>query len=53
MDRHDEILASAADRGVAVTVNMPLAKGRLPQFVGDRPLPDFAGEWGVNDDGHD
>jgi diketogulonate reductase-like aldo/keto reductase len=41
------ILPLAADNGVAVTVNMPLEKGRLHQFVGDRPLPDFAAELGI------
>ena len=43
----DTILALAADKGVAVTVNMPLEKGRLHHFVGDRPLPDFARELGI------
>lgn len=42
------ILPLAADNGVAVTVNMPLEKGRLHQFVGDRPLPDFAAEVGIS-----
>lgn len=41
------ILPMAADNGVAVTVNMPLEKGRLHHFVGDRPLPDFAAELGI------
>jgi aryl-alcohol dehydrogenase-like predicted oxidoreductase len=35
------ILPLAAERGVAVTVNMPLEKGRLHHFVGNRPLPDI------------
>ena len=43
----DTILALAADKGVAVTVNMPLEKGRLHHFVRDRPLPDFARELGI------
>lgn len=41
------ILPAAADRGVAVMVNMPLEKGRLHQLVGDRPLPGFAAELGI------
>ncbi|WP_185975935.1 aldo/keto reductase [Mycolicibacterium sp. 018/SC-01/001] len=41
------ILPLAADHGVAVTVNMPLEKGRLHQFVGDRRLPDFAADLGI------
>src|SRR3546814_9439410 len=32
----DLLLALAADHGVAVTVNMPLEKGRLHHFVGAR-----------------
>lgn len=43
----DEILALAAANDVAVTVNMPLEKGRLHHFVGDRPLPEFVGELGI------
>lgn len=43
----DGILPLAADSGVAVTVNMPLEKGRLHHFVGNRPLPDFAAELGI------
>lgn len=43
----DGILALAADNGVAVTVNMPLEKGRLHHFVGNRPLPEFAAELGI------
>lgn len=43
----EQILPSAADHGVAVTVNMPLEKGRLHQFVGDRPLPDFVADIGI------
>ncbi|MGH3785032.1 MAG: aldo/keto reductase [Pseudonocardiaceae bacterium] len=41
------ILPAAADRGVAVMVNMPLEKGRLHQLVADRPLPGFAAELGI------
>lgn len=41
------ILPLAAEHGVAVTVNMPLEKGRLHHFVGNRPLPDFAADLGI------
>lgn len=44
----DLLLALAADHGVAVTVNMPLEKGRLHHFVGARPLPGFAAELGIH-----
>jgi aryl-alcohol dehydrogenase-like predicted oxidoreductase len=40
----ERVLPAAADHGVAVLVNMPLEKGRLHQFVGDRPVPGFARE---------
>jgi diketogulonate reductase-like aldo/keto reductase len=43
----ERILPLAAEHGVAVTVNMPLEKGRLHAFVADRPLPDFAAEFGI------
>lgn len=43
----ERIFPVAADRGATVMVNMPLEKGRLHQFVGDRPLPDFVGELGI------
>jgi diketogulonate reductase-like aldo/keto reductase len=43
----ERVLRAAADRGVAVLVNMPLEKGRLHQIVEGRPLPDFAAELGI------
>jgi aryl-alcohol dehydrogenase-like predicted oxidoreductase len=43
----EHLLPAAADRGVAVLVNMALEKGRLHQLVGDRPLPGFAAELGI------
>lgn len=39
------LLPLAADRGMAVLVNLPYARGRLFQRVGDRPLPDWAAEF--------
>ncbi|WP_375459088.1 aldo/keto reductase [uncultured Enterovirga sp.] len=41
------VLRAALDRGVGVFINMPLDKGRLHKLVGDRPLPDFAREFGA------
>lgn len=41
----DEILPLAADRGVAVLVNVPFGRGRLFDAVGDRPLPDWTTEF--------
>lgn len=42
----DRILPAAADRGVAVLVNMPFEKARLFELVKGRSLPDFAREIG-------
>ena len=41
----DKILPLAADRGMAVLVNLPYGRGRLFDAVGDRPLPDWASEF--------
>lgn len=38
------LLPLAQDRGMAVLVNLPLARGRLFRAVADQPLPDWAGE---------
>ena len=38
------ILPLAADRGIAVLVNLPFARGRLFKAVANRPLPDWAAE---------
>ncbi|TQM11463.1 aryl-alcohol dehydrogenase-like predicted oxidoreductase [Pseudonocardia kunmingensis] len=43
----ERILPAAADNGVGVLVCMPLEKARLHGLVGDRPLPDFALEFGM------
>lgn len=43
----ERVLPAAADRGVAVLVNMPLEKARLHRVVEGRPLPDFARELGI------
>jgi diketogulonate reductase-like aldo/keto reductase len=43
----ERLLPAAADRGVAVLVNMPLEKARLHKIVEGRPLPDFAKELGI------
>ncbi len=41
------ILPAAAERGMAVMVNMPFEKGRLFKLVEGRALPDFAREIGM------
>jgi aryl-alcohol dehydrogenase-like predicted oxidoreductase len=41
----ERILPLAADRGMAVLINLPYGRGRLFQKVGDRPLPDWAAEF--------
>jgi diketogulonate reductase-like aldo/keto reductase len=43
----ERVLSAAADRGVAVFVNMPLEKARLHKVVEGRRLPDFAREIGA------
>jgi diketogulonate reductase-like aldo/keto reductase len=43
----ERLLPAAADRGVAVLVNMPLEKARLHKVVEGRPLPSFAKELGI------
>lgn len=43
----ERVFRAALDRGAGVFVNMPLEKGRLHKVVGDRPLPDFAREFGA------
>jgi len=40
----DGVLPTAMDYGLAVLVNMPLARGSLFAAVGDRPLPDWAAD---------
>jgi hypothetical protein len=46
-EAEQRILPAAAERGMAVMVNMPFEKGRLFQLVQGRALPDFAREIGV------
>jgi diketogulonate reductase-like aldo/keto reductase len=41
------ILPAAAERGVAVFINMAMEKGRLDKVVQGRPVPDFAREFGA------
>ena len=43
----ERVLPIAADRGVAVLVNMPLEKARLHKLVEGRALPSFASELGI------
>jgi len=38
------LLPLAADKGVAVLVNLPFGRGRLFQALGSKPLPDYAKE---------
>lgn len=40
----DRLLPMAMDKGIAVLVNLPFGRGRLFSAVGDRPLPDWAGD---------
>jgi diketogulonate reductase-like aldo/keto reductase len=43
----ERILPAAADKGVAVMVNMPFEKARLFEIVKGQPVPDFARELGI------
>ncbi|MFE2596750.1 aldo/keto reductase [Streptomyces sp. NPDC059396] len=43
----DTVLRAAADRGVAVLVNMPLEKARLHKAVEGLRLPAFAADFGI------
>ncbi len=40
----ERLLPLAADRGMAVMVNLPLRRGRVFRRLGDRPLPGWAAE---------
>jgi aryl-alcohol dehydrogenase-like predicted oxidoreductase len=44
-DAAEVILPLAADRGMAVLVNVPFGRGRLFDSVGEQPLPDWAAEF--------
>lgn len=44
----ETILPLAADRGIAVLVYVPFGRTRLFRRVGDRPIPEWANEIGVN-----
>jgi len=41
-----KLLPLAADRGIAILVNLPFGGGRLLRSVRNRPLPEWAGEIG-------
>jgi aryl-alcohol dehydrogenase-like predicted oxidoreductase len=41
----ERLLPLAADRGMAVLVNLPFGRGGLFRAVGSRPLPDWAAEF--------
>lgn len=43
----DEIFPIAEDRGIGVLVYLPFGRTRLWNRVGDRAVPDFAGELGI------
>ncbi len=41
-DADARLLPLAADKGIAVLVNLPFGRGRLFQALGSKPLPDYA-----------
>ncbi|HEY0825936.1 MAG TPA: aldo/keto reductase [Ramlibacter sp.] len=46
-DAEERVLPAAMNRGVGVLVNMALEKARLHKVVGNRPLPDFTRDLGI------
>jgi aryl-alcohol dehydrogenase-like predicted oxidoreductase len=46
-DAAERILPLAADRGMAVLVNLPFGRGRALQHFRDRALPQWAAEFGI------
>lgn len=43
----EELIPIAADRGMATLINGPFGRTRLFQRVGDRPVPEWAAEFGA------
>ncbi|HEX6100869.1 MAG TPA: aldo/keto reductase [Thermoanaerobaculia bacterium] len=43
----DRILPLAKDRGIAVLTNLPFGRGRVLKPFGDKPVPDWARELGI------
>lgn len=43
----DRILPLAKDRGIAVLTNLPFGRGRVLKPFGDKPVPDWAKELGI------
>ena len=43
----DEILPLAQDEGIAVMVYLPFGRTRMWERIGDRPVPDWAAEFGA------
>lgn len=44
-DAEQRLLPLAADRGMAVLVNLPYSRGKVFAAAGDRPLPEWAAEF--------
>ena len=44
----DRILPLAQDEGIAVMVYLPFGRSRMWQRIGDRPLPEWAAEFGAH-----
>ena len=44
----ERILPVAADRGMAVMINRPFGGGRIFEKIGDKPLPEWARDFGCN-----
>lgn len=44
----ERLIPLAADRGIAIIINRPFQTGRLFERVGSSALPNWAGEFGIN-----
>ncbi len=47
-ESENEVLPAAQDMGIAVLINRPFMSGRLFRAVGERPVPDWAGEFAAS-----
>ena len=46
-DAEKRLLPLAKDKGIATIINEPLEKGRLFDKAGNKPLPSWAGDYGI------
>ena len=46
-DAEEHLLPAARDAGAALLINLPFGRNSMFRKVGNRPLPDFAAEFGA------